>query len=1137
MAKKYYHTFYSNTGTEWTINIYDRNYASAAVEWPRMLAPGFNISWENEGDEAYFPIKPSSCEVYMLCDDSSDVAAVQALFTGEERTIYITIERDGDLFWLGQLIGDLPEMEWTAFPLAITIQATDGIGILSDILFSSSEWDGGFAAGKHTRIEYLIEILTKAHYNRVPVATAASNGFLKVRCSLRETQMPATLKTLPYIRNHTQAFFDEDNNADSYYNVLTHILRDIGCRIYFSGGYWYIDNIREYTDNTTLAYTIYDYDGVEISSGTEDTLDTLAGSEWDAEPVLITETAYKRVEVTVQADSNLMNGTSGTDGVSAWTATNTSYIQPYGNGGVYADWQGIKAPIPGGADKQCKFEATVTIDPSLQGKVKYIHIFIRAIDYATPANTRNLTNRNTAGTYGNSYTALSNQLEWKNSTSLYDHIRLPISNNGVVHVEFITPDLPFPQNQFIMEVMVSSAPKLQKTGTCDPGIDPFTVWSIDTQGIAVNDVIQDVGNTIFSGGTLITAVNNRTSLTPGRQVDTFANPAGATTNDTFYIYSPSTRLVSGDESNITFEAALYFIPSDVTDIDPEGYIYSMSSNKTYTNVFKPEPLVLTDDISGNEYRQTEVYNGSAWAPSKLWNIQAVVGSETARPLAQKLGEHILKLYAIPRERFSGSLIPSDVCFSRLYDYYSKVWFPVGVTLDPMYNRLSGQWRELTVDGSLAVTYPSADPMQNGAKINNSQTNINFKDIMRWLGDIQIGQAGQDLAIQQAFNNAAEAFSRAEQVPILTVQETGTTPNGVGLLDDINILTNDGIIYKSDGSVWNATSLKTVNGTAQTFSGSKTFNAQTQLTGTSAGSSATHTHHTIGGTATIYTGVGNQVIGTLLSPTLEGDGSSSSQKLVGLKVNPTYANLGSGAILVPIQAIASHATRGVYIHIANTGGGSYGLVLTDADLATQRAYIVRGNGGSSTLEITNTGTGGIWITPDGSTNSVIRIYSGGVLFGSTSTSANAHAEFGASTTTKAQIRLTAGTELTTYNRGDIWRVTDHFRAADSASIKGVIPVMTAIVDSAATRNGVATDFGKYIHLSNSAARTYNLPAISAVPAGVPVVIADGNGNAATNNITINRAGSDTFRGGATSLTINTNYGLYEIWHDGTNWYYR
>lgn len=1136
MAKKYYHEFYSNTGTVWTVNIYDRAFGGSATEWDRLLAPGFNIQWENEGDEGYYPLKPSSCKVYMMCDDSSDVAAVQALYTGEERNIYITIEKDGSLFWIGGLIGDLPEMEWTSYPLAITIEATDGIGILSDILFNSDEWDSGFAAGKHTRIEYLIEILTKAHYNRTPVATATSSGFLKVRCSIRETQMPATMKTLPYIRNHTEAFFNENGEADSYINVLSYIIRDIGCRLYFSGGYWYLDSIREYTDHTTLAYTIYDYDGVEISSGTEDTIDTLSSAQWDAEPVMITETAYKSVEVTVTADSNLMNDTSGTDGQSAWTATNTSYIQPIGNGGVHADWQGIKYPLPGGTDKQVKISVTVDLPQSLQGKVKYIHIFLRAIDYVTPANTRNLTNRNTAGVYGNSYTGLSNEITWKNSTSLYDHIRLPVSNNGKIHIEFTTPDLPFAMNQLIMEVMVASAPKLIKTGTCDAAVLPYTIWSIDTQGIAVNDIIQDAANTIFSGGTYITAINNRSALTPGREVETYANPVGTVTGGTFYIYSPSSQLVSGDESNISISADIYYIPKDVTDIDPEGYIYAMVSNKAFTNVYKPEPLILTDDISGNEYRQTEVYNGSGWVKSVLWNVQSVVATETARPLAQKLGEHILKLYAIPRERISGSLIPADVCFSRLYDYYSKVWFPMGATLDPMYDRLSGQWKELTVDGSLSVTYPTGDPMQNGAKIYNSQTNVQFKDLFQWLGDIQIGQAGQDIVIQQAINNAAEAFSRAEEVPILTIQETGSTPNGIGLQDDINILTNDGIIYKSDGTTWNATSLKTVNGTAQTFNGSKTFNAQTQLTGTSAGSSATHTHHTIGGTATIYTGVGNQVNGTLLSPTLEGDGSSSSQKLVGLKVNPTYANLGSGAILVPIQAIASHATRGVYIHIANTGGGSYGLVLTDADLTTQRAYIVRGNGGSSTLEIANTGTGGIWITPDGSTNSVIRIYSGGVLFGSTSTSANAHAEFGASTTTKAQIRLTAGTELTTYNRGDIWRVTDHFRAADSASVKGVIPITTAIVDSNATRNAANTDLGKYIHLTNSAARTYNLPAISAVPAGVPVVVVDGYGNAATNNITINRAGSDTFRGGATSLVISTNYGLNEIWHDGTNWYY-
>ena len=39
---------------------------------------------------------------------------------------------------------------------------------------------------------------------------------------------------------------------------------------------------------------------------------------------------------------------------------------------------------------------------------------------------------------------------------------------------------------------------------------------------------------------------------------------------------------------------------------------------------------------------------------------------------------------------------------------------------------------------------------------------------------------------------------------------------------------------------------------------------------------------------------------------------------------------------------------------------------------------------------------------------------------------------------------------------------------------------------------------------------------------------------TNNITIQRAGSDTFLGGSTSIAINSNGGVKRIYSNGTNW---
>lgn len=83
-------------------------------------------------------------------------------------------------------------------------------------------------------------------------------------------------------------------------------------------------------------------------------------------------------------------------------------------------------------------------------------------------------------------------------------------------------------------------------------------------------------------------------------------------------------------------------------------------------------------------------------------------------------------------------------------------------------------------------------------------------------------------------------------------------------------------------------------------------------------------------------------------------------------------------------------------------------------------------------------------------------------------------------------------------------------------------------SGATYTAVIADY--YIGLSNSAARTVTLYAANAVDGGTMLIIKDENGNAGTNNITINRASTDTIDG-ATSLVINTNKGRAVLMSDG------
>ena len=82
--------------------------------------------------------------------------------------------------------------------------------------------------------------------------------------------------------------------------------------------------------------------------------------------------------------------------------------------------------------------------------------------------------------------------------------------------------------------------------------------------------------------------------------------------------------------------------------------------------------------------------------------------------------------------------------------------------------------------------------------------------------------------------------------------------------------------------------------------------------------------------------------------------------------------------------------------------------------------------------------------------------------------------------------------------------------------------------------LVTDY--YVGVTSTAApRTITLPTSTASLSGRKFIIKDESGGAATNNITITRAGSDTIDG-ATTFVINTNYGSVHLIADGgTAWF--
>lgn len=123
-------------------------------------------------------------------------------------------------------------------------------------------------------------------------------------------------------------------------------------------------------------------------------------------------------------------------------------------------------------------------------------------------------------------------------------------------------------------------------------------------------------------------------------------------------------------------------------------------------------------------------------------------------------------------------------------------------------------------------------------------------------------------------------------------------------------------------------------------------------------------------------------------------------------------------------------------------------------------------------------------------------------------------------------------------GTILAETSHV-GQNTATIQGTSGTLAYLSDTQAltvtASSGVFTGVVGALHLvdTSGGVAACNLPAASA-SSGRLISVKD-KGNAAANNIAINRAGSDTIQG-ATSTAITSNYGSVRLRSDGVSiWY--
>jgi hypothetical protein len=301
MAVRFRSNFYSTlNNNQYKVEIWDSTYSGSIVPMTTE-GEGFEITYQQQGDERFGPVKGSECSIYATITDGANGTLLQnwintSMNATKEDLFHIAIYKGGDLYWFGVILPDLNTRMDQSRPYSYKITATDGLARMKD-----KEWIQGPesftnpAIGRKTFIETIFELLK---YSPLYTATSVDNMFTTC-VGWYEQNMPAkanTVDPLGYsaVRWNTWTKTDENKKLVglSYYDVLVSVCESWGMRVMFSDGLYRFTQVNSYEDDAIVKYQRYyarvsgGFNGVEnfIGQPVEITNTTFpyvaAGNQW-----------------------------------------------------------------------------------------------------------------------------------------------------------------------------------------------------------------------------------------------------------------------------------------------------------------------------------------------------------------------------------------------------------------------------------------------------------------------------------------------------------------------------------------------------------------------------------------------------------------------------------------------------------------------------------------------------------------------------------------------------------------------------------------------------------------------------------------------------------------------------------------
>jgi hypothetical protein len=315
MARKYYGTFYSITGTLHKVEIWDAPSGSGTGGTELLLANnGYEINRDGSGSKFFEnPTRSSRSTSHWVIPNNTVLADFKNLATNNEQYWAVLIYQDSVLQHVGRVVADQMTFQREAIEAkpVISLGAVDGLELL-DGFKVSADW---FTDGKIQISQLFRKSLDLLNLKDYWVVNGTQTDYLREAVSPYSSD--ATRKGIDLLKVDINTFvtgYDAfkdfqyaSENMVSCKEAIKQICDILQCQFIHELGVYWLVSVAEYLDST-VSYRQYSYTLQYIGTGTYTHAVALGATsarpQWEAKPSMSYQPAAKYVQIDTERTLN-----------------------------------------------------------------------------------------------------------------------------------------------------------------------------------------------------------------------------------------------------------------------------------------------------------------------------------------------------------------------------------------------------------------------------------------------------------------------------------------------------------------------------------------------------------------------------------------------------------------------------------------------------------------------------------------------------------------------------------------------------------------------------------------------------------------------------------------------------------------